>query len=1209
MTASTDRPTDLRPNPRAAVWLMRIAWLALPFAAGDLLASALSDYEPSLRAACSVGLWAVWAVVALLCWLPHNVTLTLLRIWMPVGLAVVCWAWLATGGESGGGWADTLPAAVTAGVAAAICLSPAIGGAYVGALDYPSERRFLLRPPVALLLGPIFLAWALAVGGVLVGPLLLADGRWLAGGIALAIGWPLALQAHLSFVMLSRRWLVFVPAGIVVCDTLALGVEARLIESGGIGEIRMVSAAQRRAQTAGVTGRAGRDGTGNAADGKHGAPSSDIGDLTLGSLGAALDFHMSLPCQLPPQGWQRLHWQGLRRQRRSASSMPAQNARIVRLAPTLLRQAIAEVRRQMSAVSHVTPEQPTTPKQLLAQLTLDEKCSMLHGRDKWEIAGCRRLGIPDWTVSDGPSGVRGRRMAKGLLLPGAVALAASWDTDLVAQAAGALAQECRDRKVQMLLAPTVNLQRLPTWGRVFESFSEDPLLTSCLAVAYIQALQAAGIGACVKHFVGNEQEVDRFSISSEMDERTLREVYLAPFEAAVKQADVRAVMGSYNRVDGELTCESSRLLDRILRQEWGFDGVVVSDWSALKNIAEPLEAGVNLDMPGGGYWSMGALAEAVRGDRVDETLVDQRLLDVLRFLEWCGRLQGESELREEVVVRPERNELARQCVAAGAVLIHNRRGLLPLGGGPPKAPASIALIGPHALRPCPSGGGAAEVGLQHTPNLAECLREHLGHELNLSHTQGVSLDRSAPPLPTDWLGEAQTTLEFFEGRDITGEPQATLTSQPMRFFIAADPNQPDPSPNVTRLPWPDPDWEHISVRQRLSITAPASGRWYFCGAGASEVRLLLGGGELGDSLKDGFSLEPGFWGCGGVAELTGGTTYELVLEHTSRQQHQRMIHSCVFAQPADAPGATGDLDEAAATAGGADLVVVVVGTTPHWEAENFDRPTLALPADQDELVKRCAAANPNTVVVVNSGSPVLMPWLDRVAAVLSVWFPGQAGAAGLADVLCGRADPGGRSPITWPGSDDDIAARANSPASYPGIDGKVVYEEGVLVGHRWFDQHGIEPAVAFGHGLSYAEFEWDSPRLSGTFPDLAVEVTVANVSQRAGSEVVQCYLGQAGAATDGTASAGAATDDTAAAVAPLRPPPLRPPQWLAGFAKLHLAAGETATAKIHLNHRSFACWDVPTGTWEIPDGDYILHLARSSASSDRVFSLDVGAGG
>lgn len=1204
-----DPPAGRHPNPRAAVWLMRIAWLALPFAAGDLLAAALADYEPSLRTVCSAGLWGVWAAVAFLCWLPHNVTLALLRIWMPAGLAAVCWAWAVAGGE---GWADTLPAAVAAGVAAVTCLSPAVGGACISALDHPSERRFLLRPPVALLLGPVFLAWALAVGGVLVGPLLLADGRWLVGGIATAVGWPLAVQAHLSLLMLTRRWLVFVPAGIVVCDTLALGVEARLIKAGGIGEIRVVSAAQRRAQAAGS------------------AHNENIGDLTLGSLGAALDFHMTEPCQLPPQGWQRL-----RRQHKLVNSMPAQNARIVRLSPTLLNQAIAQVRRQMSAASHFShtqqsepeptlPDTLSTPQQLLAQLSLDEKCAMLHGRDKWEIAGCPRLGIPDWTVSDGPSGVRGRQMAAGLLLPGAVALAASWDTDLIAQAASALAQECRDRKVQMLLAPTVNLQRLPTWGRVFESFSEDPLLTSCLAVAYIGALQAAGIGACVKHYVGNEQEVNRFSVSSEMDERTLREVYLAPFEAAVRQADVRAVMGSYNRVGGELTCESPRLLDAILRQEWGFDGVVVSDWSALKNVAEPLRAGVNLDMPGGGYWSMGALAEAVRGGRVDKALVDERLLSVLGFLEWCGRLQGESELREEVVVRPGGVELARRCVAAGTVLIHNRGGLLPLGAGPDGtgsagAPKSIALIGPHALRPCPSGGGAAEVGLQHSANLAECLREHLGHGLELSYAQGVSLDRSAPPLPADWLGEAQTTLEFFEGRDIAGEPQATLVGQPMRFFIAADPNQPDPNPDVTRLPWPNPDWEYISVRQRLRITVPesAGGRWYFCGAGASEVRLLLSGGklggqelggremggdlqELGDSLKDGFSLEPGFWGCGGVAELVGGATYELVLEHTSKQQHQRMIHSCVFAKPAEVgggmagaggPAGADNLDAAAAAAGRADLAVVVVGTTPHWEAENFDRPTLALPAGQDELVRRCAAANPNTAVVINSGSPVLMPWLDQVAAVLSVWFPGQAGAAGLADVLCGRADPGGRSPITWPASDDDIAAWANSPASYPGVDGKVSYEEGVLVGHRWFDHHGIEPAVAFGHGLSYAEFEWASPRLSGGFPDLSVEVEVANVSRRAGSEVVQCYVGLAGAdAAGGTASSGS---------------PLRPPQWLAGFAKLHLSAGESATAKIQLNHRSFACWDVPSGSWEIPDGNYSIYLSRSSA--DRVFSLDVDA--
>lgn len=817
------------------------------------------------------------------------------------------------------------------------------------------------------------------------------------------------------------------------------------------------------------------------------------------------------------------------------------------------------------------PDPSSSPELLVAQLSLEEKNAMLCGRDKWEIPGCQRLGIPDWTVSDGPSGVRGRQMATGLMLPAAVAMAASWDINLVAQAGSALAAESKDRKIQMLLAPTVNIQRLPTSGRVFESYSEDPWLTSKMAVSFIRALQADGIGACVKHFVANEQETDRFTSSSEVDERTLREVYFRPFEAAVKEADVKAVMGSYNRINGQLSCESEQLLEEILRHEWGFEGVVVSDWSALQSTVQPLEAGVNLEMPGGGYWSDNSLADLVKSGQLQKSLIDDRLLDILRFLEWSGRLQGESDLQEKVTIQPGHAELARKVAVAGTVLIHNRGNLLPL-----QKPASIALIGPHALRPCPGGGGAAQVGQRYSQNLAETLRGNISSEINLSYAAGASLDRSAPPLPASWLGAKLTTLELHEGRNLTGKPLKKLTDMPIEFQLMDE-------------TWPDPAWDYVSVRQRLTITPDVSGRWQLCAAGTSEVSLLVDGQLVGSSLKDGFTLEPGFYGASGVVELTAGKTYELVVEHTSSQQHQRIVEGNIFAKLAPQD----EFEIAVAAAAAAEVAVVVVGTSPHWESENFDRPTLALPERQDELVEGCLAANPNTIVVINSGSPVLMPWLERAGAVLCVWFPGQEGAGGLADVLCGKADPGGRSPITWPSADKHMMPLANAPVTYPGVAGKVHYEEGVLVGHRWFEHHQIEPAVPFGHGQSYAEFDWRSPTIVGEFPDLTVEVSVTNVSGRAGSEVVQCYVSQARTAKGNP-------DDSSSEI------PLRPPQWLAGFAKLHLAPGETAAAQIRLDHMSFAYWDSQSRSWQIPDAPFQIHLSRSCA--DRIFTLEAAKG-
>ena len=450
---------------------------------------------------------------------------------------------------------------------------------------------------------------------------------------------------------------------------------------------------------------------------------------------------------------------------------------------------------------------------------------MLHGRGIWEVAGCERLAIPEWTLSDGPLGVRGRgigmgvEMAKGLMMPAPIAMAASWDAELLAESGTAIGLEARDRKVQVLLAPTVNLQRVPTSGRTFECYSEDPHLTSRMAVAFIRAVQAQGIGACIKHFAANEQETDRFISDSIVDERTLRELYLAPFEAAVKEANVKAVMGSYNLVNGTQACANRWLLEDVLRSEWGFDGFVVTDWSALHSAKEPALAGIDLEMPTGGYWAGGQMQELVEFGEVPEEAVDRKVLNVMRFLEWAGRLQGETDHAERVVEHPGHAELARRAAAAGTVLVQNRKGLLPLVAGAAGSDAaassgtplkSIALLGPNSLRPCPGGGGSAELGLRESPDLPTALRERLGESVTIGYHPCFSLDRDAPPLPEEWLDPEGATLEFYEGRSISEEPALTQTGAavPMMYFGGN---------------WPVENSYFLAVRQRLVITPDQSG--------------------------------------------------------------------------------------------------------------------------------------------------------------------------------------------------------------------------------------------------------------------------------------------------------------------------------------------------------------------------------------------------
>ena len=869
-----------------------------------------------------------------------------------------------------------------------------------------------------------------------------------------------------------------------------------------------------------------------------------------------------------------------------------------------------------------------TPDSILPQLTLEEKCLMLHGRGIWEVAGCERLGIPEWTLSDGPLGVRGRgigmgvEMAKGLMMPAPIAMAASWDVGLLTESGTAIGLEAQDRKVQVLLAPTVNLHRVPTSGRTFECYSEDPHLASRMAVSFIRAVQAQGIGACIKHFAANEQETDRFISDSIVDERTLRELYFAPFEAAVKEANVKAVMGSYNLLNGTQACANRWLLHDVLRDEWGFEGFVVTDWSALHSAKEPVLAGTDLEMPTGGYWSGGQLRELVESGEVPEEVIDQRVLNVMRFLEWAEMLQGETDHEEQVVEHPGHDELARRAAAAGTVLVHNRKGLLPLvsekaassdtgsdtsatgsdtgsdtsvagsdassAGSDASAATSgtaiksIALLGPNSLRPCPGGGGSAELGLRESPDLPTALREHLGESVTIAHHPCFSLDRDAPPLHKAWLGSEGATLEFYEGRSISGEPALTQTDAavPMMYFGGN---------------WPVESSYFLAVRQRLVITPDASGPWRFCGAGFSDVLLYADGELVSNNRDNSFSLGPGLKGGEGIVQLEAGKPVELTLEHTSERQHQRFILSDIRAAPLrPAEEEEADILAGIQAAAAADVAVVVVGSTSHWETEGADRPSLDLPLRQDELVRRAIEANPNTVVVVNSGAPMLLPWMDDAAAVLVNWYPGQEGAAALADVLTGAAEPAGRMPITWPRSFEDTPAGTNVPRTHPGEDGKVFYDEGVLIGHRWLDAHDIEPAVCFGHGGSYTSFEWTAPEVTGEFPasenseGLTVKVTVRNTGDRSGSEVVQCYLSHKAFGDAVTEADG-------------RERPVHPPQWLAGFAKLRLEPGETATAEIPLNFRSFAHWNADEQDWNIAPGGYEIRLSRSSR--DTVFTL------
>ena len=743
-------------------------------------------------------------------------------------------------------------------------------------------------------------------------------------------------------------------------------------------------------------------------------------------------------------------------------------------------------------------------------------------------------------------GVRGREAeGGGLTLPGPSAMAATWDGDLVRELGVALGVESLDKDVDVLLAPTVNVQRSPRGGRHFEMFSEDPELSSRMAVAYISGVQSQGVGACIKHFVGNEQEHERTTIDTLIDQRTLREIYLRPFEAAVHEANVRAVMAAYNYVNGHHACSHAALLDEVLKREWGFDGVVMSDWNAVKETAAPARNGLDLEMPGPGrWWGDGKLEAAVRSGTVDVEAIDDKVRRILGLLSWRARLPGKTTTSEERDVdRPEHRALARRAAADGMVLLRND-GILPLD-----RTGSVALIGHGAASTALQGGGSAHLRPRHSSTVLDAFTARWTGDVG--HAPGVDLSRSAPTLPREWIGPDGVSAELFEGFGFDGEPFEVQHLTRVRNYWFGD-NFPS---GISEL----------SVRLRFTLTSDVSGTYRFVGAGFGATRLIVDGVVVSDNRDHSFPAGLGLTGSGGTVHLEAGQPREVVLEQEPKPDERPVALTDIQVARADENLEEGLLDAERAAAD-ADVAVVVVGSNSEWESEGMDRPDLVLPAGQDELVRRVLTANPRTVVVLNCGAPMELPWLDDAPATVLAWYPGQEGGDAIFDVLVGDAEPAGRMPTTWPRREQDTPSFSH----YPGTDGVVEYGERFHVGHRWYHREGIEPLVPFGHGGSYTSFEWGAPSIEGEGADVTVEVPVQNVGARPGAEVVQVY------------------------VEPADPSEDRATRVLGGFAKVRPEPGETCRARIELGSSAFARWDIDARGWAVDPGPYDLVVAASA---------------
>ncbi|WP_328693460.1 glycoside hydrolase family 3 C-terminal domain-containing protein [Streptomyces phaeochromogenes] len=772
----------------------------------------------------------------------------------------------------------------------------------------------------------------------------------------------------------------------------------------------------------------------------------------------------------------------------------------------------------------------------LAKLDLDAKARLLAGQDMWSLPALPEIGLKSLVMSDGPIGVRGVRWTAddpSIALPSPTALAATWDPALARRAGTLLAQEARRKGVHVLLAPTVNLHRSPLGGRHFEAYSEDPYLTGRIGTGYVTGVQEGGVGTTVKHFVANDAETDRFTVNNVVSERALRELYLAPFEAIVENAHPWGIMTAYNSVNGTTMTEHRYLVNEVLRGEWGFDGFNVSDWMAARSTVADIEGGLDVAMPGPTTVYGEKLAAAVRAGEVTEAKVDDAVRNVLRLAARVGILDGAEPAVTELPADVDGDALAREIARRAFVLVRNE-GALPIPEG-----RSVALIGAAARDARVLGGGSAVVFPDHVVSPLDGLTAALPEG---ALTYAVGADPNEEPAAAD---------KGFELRAVCRDTDGTVVgtgSAPSGHLQWMGGDLPD---GVTH------DTLH-SVELTGTFTPRESGRHTFGIKGLGAFTLTVDGTTYFDGDQTVETDDPfvTFFGAPverATVDLTSGDTYEVALRHVVSVPEHVPMKVVAFTLTHQEPQRDPDelIAEAVEAARAADTAVVVVATTERVESEGFDRKDLRLPGRQDELVHAVAAANPNTVVVVNSGSPVELPWRDDVSAVLLSWFPGQEGGAALADVLTGTHEPGGRLPTTW-GSLDSAPVTQVTP-----VDGELPYTEDVFIGYRAWEKEGRTPTYPFGHGLGYTDWTYDEIKVTGT----TVTVRITNSGTRKGRETVQIYLARR----------------------------------LAGFATAEALPGESTEVTIELPTRAFETWDEQTNAWAPLKGSFEIEASHSIA--------------
>ncbi|KAL4961095.1 glycoside hydrolase [Aspergillus stella-maris] len=814
------------------------------------------------------------------------------------------------------------------------------------------------------------------------------------------------------------------------------------------------------------------------------------------------------------------------------------------------------------------------PTKILNRLSLSEKCTLLSSHNMWETTPLPTHSISPLKTTDGPAGVRGAKWTNGsrtTFIPCGISLAATFDRDLVRRMAGVLGAEARQKQAHVLLAPTMNISRSPFGGRNFENFGEDPFLTGSMAREYIVGVQCQGVGACMKHFVGNDQETRRFNMDERIDERTLREIYLRPFEMALS-ADPWTAMVAYPKINGVHADCSEVLVKGILREEWGFQGLVMSDWGGLNDTVLSIKATTDLEMPGPAFRYGKALEEAVRDGRVsEEEDINPSVLRVLKTLQRAGRLVAQpqkdrlanNEERaenimdgEETVDHPEYRDTAREAAEGGIVLLKNKGTILPLQ---PKELKKLAILGPNAKTPTAGGSGSAIVNPYYVTNPHDSLvktAQDMNPDLEIVYEQGIQTHLHLP-----LLGDILTTpdgcrqgvqVDFYHGHSFEGEVVATTYWQDSMVYLMSDGDIPNALKGKTFCK------ARFFVNDKLLIDntewTQICAHFMNCSSPDKTTTMHLNAGEQYTFRIDNVVVPPPTRPHDNTRfHRIAGVKVGMLIQH-----HEDAM-----------------FDKALQAAKDADVVVVVAGHNNDTEREGCDRVSLSLPRRTDEFIQAVAEANSNTVVVTQSACAIAMPWANEVSGIVHAWYQGQENGNALANVLLGTVNPSGKLPVTFPKRIEDHGSHKWFPGN-PETD-QAEYGEGVLVGYRWLDAHNLEPLWPFGFGLSYTSFEISDVKVHGNIAidksrTARIFATVTNTGSVPGKEVVQVYV----------SSSSAVPEDQKVA------------KGLAGFAKIEIHPGASERVEITLDPSSFAWYDVGSPGWRIDPGKYQVFVGNSS---------------